>query len=76
MVFPMVAEGAPLADRVDKVLIDSVGVSPFAMDGGGSRLVLLGRRPWPLLRWRPQPTLLGWHHQPTLLEWRSQPLQG
>ena len=32
VVFPMVAEGAPLADRVDKVLIDSVW-------GGGGALV-------------------------------------
>ena len=32
---PMVAEGASLADHVDKVLIDSVGVSPLAAAGGG-----------------------------------------
>ena len=39
---PMVAEGAPLADHVDKVLIDSVGVSPLAAAGGGvSRLLWL-----------------------------------
>ena len=38
VVFPMVAEGAPLADHVDKVLIDSVGVSPLAMAGRGGGL--------------------------------------
>ena len=42
VVFSMVVEGAPLADRVDKVLIDSVGVSPLAVAGGGvSRLLWL-----------------------------------
>ena len=44
VVSPMVAERAPLADRVDKVLIDSVGVSPLAAAGGGggvSRLLWL-----------------------------------
>ena len=35
VVSPMVAERAPLADHVDKVLIDSVGVSPLAAAGGG-----------------------------------------
>ena len=42
----MVAEGAPLADRVDKVLIDSVGVSPLAAagGGGGGSLVCCGCR--------------------------------
>ena len=43
---PMVAEGAPLADHVDKVLIDSVGVSPLAAagGGGGGSLVCCGCR--------------------------------
>ena len=41
---PMVAERAPLADRVDKVLIDSVGVSPLAAAGGGGALVCCGCR--------------------------------
>ena len=44
VVSPMVAEGAPLADRVDKVLIDSVGVSPLATAGGGGSLVCCGCR--------------------------------
>ena len=35
---PMVAEGAPLAGRVDTVLIDSVGMSPLAAGGGGGDL--------------------------------------
>ena len=34
VVFPIVVEGAPLADHVDKVFIDSGGVSPLAMTGG------------------------------------------
>ena len=34
MVSSTVAEGVPLANRVDKVLIKSVGVSPSAMVGG------------------------------------------
>ena len=38
----MVAEGVPLADHVDKVLIDSVGVSPLAMAGGGGSLICCG----------------------------------
>ena len=38
VVSPMVAERAPLADRFDKVLINSVGVSPLAAAGGGGGL--------------------------------------
>ena len=34
VVSPMVAEGAPLADRVDKLLIDSVGCLPWLRPGG------------------------------------------
>ena len=46
VVSPMVAEGASLADRVDKVLIDYVGVSPLAAAGrgGGGSLVCCGCR--------------------------------
>ena len=42
VVSPMVAEGAPLADRVDKLLIDSVGCLPWLRPGGRgvSRLLL------------------------------------
>ena len=83
VVSPMVAVGAPLADHVDKVLIDSVGVAPLAMAGGGglSSGIAGAASRAVALRWRPQQTLLlGWRSRPLLgrrpwplLSWRPQP---
>ena len=64
VVSPTVA-GVPLTEGVDEVVMDSVPPLVAARGGGGSCRMLLGRHPWPLLRWRPQPTLLGWRPQPT-----------
>ena len=46
VVSPTVAAGVPLAKCVDEVVMDSVGVPPLVV----SCLMLLGRRPWLLLR--------------------------
>ena len=53
-VSPTVAAGAPLAIDVNEVVLDSVPL--LVQPRGVSCRMLLGRRPWSLLRWHPQTT--------------------